>query len=312
MVIGGFQRADRGVGQVAHFFVRHLVVVAIIEHKSLFIRQLSDSNLQPELNFVAVEILVGSQTGCHEAAGVVERIGAEPLPLRQKRERFVGRNSVKPSVQFRLSLEIGNAAPGFDERVLQHVVGIGMGANETADMPIKPLLKCLHEQPEALFGAVRLGHEGQDFFVGNDFCHALFVCQVSEIKTVRVCGGLKTGVIFLKKGPFCLLTNASPGQISTHFAQPCIFGMAFYFCSPFHRTVINSQKKEHFIMLIIEVKDGETIDKALKKYKKKFERAGTLKELRRRKAFVKPSVTRRFEVLKAAYKEDMYGHKAEL
>ena len=65
-------------------------------------------------------------------------------------------------------------------------------------------------------------------------------------------------------------------------------------------------------MLIIEVKDGETIDKALKKYKKKFERAGTLKELRRRKAFVKPSISRRTEVLKAIYKEDMYGHKAEM
>ena len=52
-------------------------------------------------------------------------------------------------------------------------------------------------------------------------------------------------------------------------------------------------------MLIVEVKDGEVIDKVLKKYKRKFERAGILKELRRRKAFTKPSVTRRTEVLKA-------------
>lgn len=60
-------------------------------------------------------------------------------------------------------------------------------------------------------------------------------------------------------------------------------------------------------MLIIDVKDGESIDRALKKYKRKFERSGVLKEIRRRKHFVKPSVKRRTEVLKAAYKEKMFG-----
>ncbi|MCE2823010.1 MAG: 30S ribosomal protein S21 [Bacteroidota bacterium] len=62
-------------------------------------------------------------------------------------------------------------------------------------------------------------------------------------------------------------------------------------------------------MLILEVKDGEVIDKVLKRYKRKYEKAGILKELRRRKAFTKPSVERRTEVLKAAYKEEMYGNK---
>ncbi|MCA0238698.1 MAG: 30S ribosomal protein S21 [Bacteroidetes bacterium] len=62
-------------------------------------------------------------------------------------------------------------------------------------------------------------------------------------------------------------------------------------------------------MLIVEVKDGEVLDKVLKKYKRKFEKAGILKELRRRKNFTKPSVTRRTEVLKAVYKEEMYGNK---
>lgn len=67
--------------------------------------------------------------------------------------------------------------------------------------------------------------------------------------------------------------------------------------------------KKNYCMLIVEVKDGETIDKVLKKYKKKFEKAGILKELRRRKNFTKPSVKRRTEVLKAVYKEEMYGNK---
>lgn len=61
-------------------------------------------------------------------------------------------------------------------------------------------------------------------------------------------------------------------------------------------------------MLIIDVKESESIDKALKKYKRKFERSGTLKQLRRRKNFTKPSVERRTEVLKAIYKQDKYGN----
>ena len=61
-------------------------------------------------------------------------------------------------------------------------------------------------------------------------------------------------------------------------------------------------------MLIIDVRESESIDKALKKYKRKFERSGTLKQLRRRTDFTKPSVERRAEVLKAIYKEEKYGN----
>ncbi len=60
-------------------------------------------------------------------------------------------------------------------------------------------------------------------------------------------------------------------------------------------------------MLIIPVKEGEPIDKALKKFKKKFERTGTLRALRRRQAFTKPSVKRRTEKLRAIYKLETYG-----
>lgn len=55
-------------------------------------------------------------------------------------------------------------------------------------------------------------------------------------------------------------------------------------------------------MLIIPVKEGESIDKVLKKFKKKFERTGTMRQLRRRQAFTKPSVARRKEVIRASYK----------
>lgn len=55
-------------------------------------------------------------------------------------------------------------------------------------------------------------------------------------------------------------------------------------------------------MIYINVKDNENLDKALKKYKKKYEKIGIMKELRSRQAFEKPSVTRRMEIRKAAYR----------
>jgi len=54
-------------------------------------------------------------------------------------------------------------------------------------------------------------------------------------------------------------------------------------------------------MLIIPVKEGENIDRALKRFKKKFDRTGTMRQLRSRKQYDKPSVVRRMEVKKAAY-----------
>jgi small subunit ribosomal protein S21 len=58
-------------------------------------------------------------------------------------------------------------------------------------------------------------------------------------------------------------------------------------------------------MLIIDSKDCENIDKALKKYKKKYEKSRTLNQLRERQSFTKPSVKRRTEILKAVYKQQM-------
>jgi len=54
-------------------------------------------------------------------------------------------------------------------------------------------------------------------------------------------------------------------------------------------------------MLIIPVKEGESIDRSLKKFKKKFEKTGVIKELRRRQAFIKPSIRRREEIKHAVY-----------
>ncbi len=56
-------------------------------------------------------------------------------------------------------------------------------------------------------------------------------------------------------------------------------------------------------MLIIQIKEGDTIEKALKKYKKKFEKTGVVKQLRERQKFTKPSVRRREEIIRAIYRQ---------
>ena len=55
-------------------------------------------------------------------------------------------------------------------------------------------------------------------------------------------------------------------------------------------------------MIIVPIKEGETIERALKKFKKKYEKMGILKELRERKQFTKPSVIKRQTIIKAAYR----------
>lgn len=65
--------------------------------------------------------------------------------------------------------------------------------------------------------------------------------------------------------------------------------------------------KEVYTMIIVNVKENEPIEKALKRFKKKFDHTGVLRELRSRNQFEKPSVTRRNEKIKAAYRQRMFG-----
>jgi small subunit ribosomal protein S21 len=59
-------------------------------------------------------------------------------------------------------------------------------------------------------------------------------------------------------------------------------------------------------MIIIGVKDKNSLERALKKYKKKFDNLGIMKELRNRKNFTKKSILRREEIKKARYIEQKY------
>lgn len=70
-------------------------------------------------------------------------------------------------------------------------------------------------------------------------------------------------------------------------------------------TFAHLKKGGVYIMLIIPIKDGENIDRALKRYKRKFDKTGTVRQLRARTAFIKPSVTNRIKIQKAAYIQNM-------
>ncbi len=65
--------------------------------------------------------------------------------------------------------------------------------------------------------------------------------------------------------------------------------------------LIRNKNKQDKNMIIVPVKEGENIEKALKKFKRKFERTGIVKELRSRQAFEKPSVVNRKKMMKAVY-----------
>lgn len=58
-------------------------------------------------------------------------------------------------------------------------------------------------------------------------------------------------------------------------------------------------------MIIVPLKEGENIERALKKFKRKFEKTGIVKELRDRQAFTKPSVRNRVQRIKAVYKQSL-------
>ena len=58
-------------------------------------------------------------------------------------------------------------------------------------------------------------------------------------------------------------------------------------------------------MIIVPVKDGENIERALKKFKRKFEKTGVVKELRSRQQPDKPSVKKRLKMERAIYVQQL-------
>lgn len=64
-------------------------------------------------------------------------------------------------------------------------------------------------------------------------------------------------------------------------------------------------------MIIVQVKDGENIERALKKFKRKYEKTGVVRELRARQQFEKPSVINRKKMMKAVYVQHLRQAEGE-
>jgi small subunit ribosomal protein S21 len=64
-------------------------------------------------------------------------------------------------------------------------------------------------------------------------------------------------------------------------------------------------------MILINVKESDSLDKALKKFKNKFEKTGVVKELRARQSFEKPCITKRMQKIRAAYRQKMQRQEME-
>lgn len=65
-------------------------------------------------------------------------------------------------------------------------------------------------------------------------------------------------------------------------------------------------------MIVVKVGENENIEKALKKFKRKFEKTGAVRELRSRKQYEKPSVTKRMAKMKAIYVNHLRLQEEEL
>lgn len=65
-------------------------------------------------------------------------------------------------------------------------------------------------------------------------------------------------------------------------------------------------------MVGIILQDSENIDRALKRFKKKYERSGVLKEFKKRSFFVKPSIENRLNKIKARRRAQREGRRANM
>jgi small subunit ribosomal protein S21 len=83
-----------------------------------------------------------------------------------------------------------------------------------------------------------------------------------------------------------------------------------YLCSRLILILFN-QKERGIFMIVVPIKDGENVERALKKLKRKFEKTGVVRELRARQKFTKKSVVRREQIRKAIYVQQLRQQEDE-
>jgi small subunit ribosomal protein S21 len=64
-------------------------------------------------------------------------------------------------------------------------------------------------------------------------------------------------------------------------------------------------------MIVVPIKEGDNVERALKKLKRKFEKIGVVRELRRRQKFTKKSVLMREQMKKAVYVQKLREKEEE-
>jgi small subunit ribosomal protein S21 len=109
--------------------------------------------------------------------------------------------------------------------------------------------------------------------------------------------------VSLKIIHFCVQNAKNTKNNLDNSQNSCTFAPAFRARSVRTRAFMynNLNLKSKNSMIIVPVKEGENIEKALKKFKRKFEKTGVVKELRRRQQFDKPSVLKRLKMEHAVY-----------
>ena len=144
-MIGCLERPFGGVEQLTHVAVLHLLKVAQLEHRALYIGQRGNSLLEQGLGFGAVEEIVGQQAGSY-----CRLFGADRLLLvaPQEIETLINGDAREPRADLRIPVEAVEAVPGFEERVLQHIVGILMGKYDTTYLPVQLFAVLAHHSLE--------------------------------------------------------------------------------------------------------------------------------------------------------------------
>lgn len=139
MMIRGLQSPDRRAEDFADLFVLHVVVITHVEDESLLCWQFEDCLLQAALQLIAVEIVIVLQA-IGELIFVVRRseCGVSFFAV-EERESGVGSDFVEPSSDRGIGTEAVDGGVSAQKGILQHVVGIVVVDDDTADVVIEPL-----------------------------------------------------------------------------------------------------------------------------------------------------------------------------
>jgi hypothetical protein len=103
-------------------------------------------------------------------ADIVKRNENVAFLFFKKRERFIRGNSVEPSIQLAVFSEFVQVSEGFDERVLQHIIGIVMVDYNSTDVPVKSFLVCVYEFAERIIPRLRVSKFINQLLVSG-ICH---------------------------------------------------------------------------------------------------------------------------------------------